>query len=139
MALLCCIVGRVRRPGLTAFLHRAPGVHISRVRSLELDDWRDTQVDVMKRIGNAKGGRGCHGTWRRCPFNFQVGAVLSQARRAMVLPFLLLANGVYEASVDAGVKPKPESHMYVLPLAASPAGAPALLPVTLAASLAPRQ
>lgn len=31
------------------------GVHISRVRSLELDDFRESYVTVLKAIGNTRG------------------------------------------------------------------------------------
>jgi Putative GTPase activating protein for Arf/PH domain len=32
--------------------HRSLGTHVSRVRSLELDDWTDEQIDIVRRIGN---------------------------------------------------------------------------------------
>lgn len=38
-------------------IHRNLGVHISRVRSLELDDFRESFLEVLKRIGNANGER----------------------------------------------------------------------------------
>ena len=84
-----------------------PGVHISRVRSLELDDWRDTQVDVIKRIGNSQGTEGSRqlSGW---PFH------LTHPHDVRLLPPCLgfpIANSVYEATLDDGRKPQPESHM----------------------------
>eukprot|EP00039_Didymoeca_costata_P032714 m.38995 g.38995 ORF g.38995 m.38995 type:complete len:956 (+) comp9502_c0_seq1:194-3061(+) len=35
-------------------IHRRIGTHISRVRSLELDDWKPDHLDIMMMLGNAK-------------------------------------------------------------------------------------
>ena len=37
-----------------AALHRKLGTHISKVKSLSMDRWEDSQVDNMKKIGNEK-------------------------------------------------------------------------------------
>lgn len=37
-----------------AALHRKLGVHVSKVKSLSMDTWSVDQVDVMKKMGNAK-------------------------------------------------------------------------------------
>ena len=34
-------------------IHRNLGSHVSRVRSLSLDSWSDTQLEVMRRLGNS--------------------------------------------------------------------------------------
>jgi Arf-GAP/coiled-coil/ANK repeat/PH domain-containing protein len=34
--------------------HRSLGVHISRVRSLQLDVWEDSTMELMLTLGNAK-------------------------------------------------------------------------------------
>jgi Arf-GAP/coiled-coil/ANK repeat/PH domain-containing protein len=34
--------------------HRSLGVHISRVRSLQLDVWEDSTMELMMSLGNAK-------------------------------------------------------------------------------------
>ncbi|GAA5865649.1 hypothetical protein JCM5353_004640, partial [Sporobolomyces roseus] len=35
-------------------IHRSLGTHISKVRSIELDDWTDEQVAAMISVGNAR-------------------------------------------------------------------------------------
>eukprot|EP00053_Salpingoeca_punica_P010691 m.95876 g.95876 ORF g.95876 m.95876 type:complete len:702 (-) comp15469_c0_seq1:359-2464(-) len=38
-------------------IHRNLGVHISRVRSIELDDWNEEYLNVMLKVGNARANR----------------------------------------------------------------------------------
>ncbi|KPV78067.1 uncharacterized protein RHOBADRAFT_6343, partial [Rhodotorula graminis WP1] len=35
-------------------VHRSLGTHVSKVRSVELDDWSDEQLERMEEVGNAK-------------------------------------------------------------------------------------
>ena len=42
-------------------IHRSLGVHISRVRSTQLDKWTEAQVDFMERMGNER----ANGFWEK--------------------------------------------------------------------------
>lgn len=66
------------------------GVHISRVRSIELDDWSDLQLSVMHEIGNEEG---------------EHDSFISFNQR-------IVANSVWEARAERLEKPTAHSARY---------------------------
>jgi len=117
-------------------VHRSLGVHISQVRSCNLDTWLPRQVEFVRHVGNVK----ANGWWEaRLPRGFERPP--SGAPNAALAAFI---RGKYQdrryAPADSREPPGPENyaaHPYLVGAAGAGGGAGGAAPAAAAAAPAP--